>query len=59
MLNHFERPDMIAPAAAQRLVDPGTAANGLIVFIFAAFGPLAILFSVGTGADLSTEQPPF
>ena len=54
----FERPDQ-APAGFREIWrDFGTvyAANGLIGFIFAASGPVAIILSVGSRGGLSEAE---
>ena len=56
MLHHLERP---APNPAPRTwADFGTTplANGLIGFIFAATGPVAVILSVGTRGGLSPAE---
>ena len=56
MLHHLERP---APNPAPRAwADFGTTplANGLIGFIFAATGPVAVILSVGTRGGLSPAE---
>ncbi len=54
----FERPAQRPPSLRQVLADFGTvyAANGLIGFIFAASGPVAIILSVGTAGGLSQSD---
>jgi benzoate membrane transport protein len=58
MLRSFETPVARAPAPRQILADlgPGQAANGLIGFVFAASGPLAIILSVGAAGGLSAAE---
>jgi benzoate membrane transport protein len=54
----FERPAARPPSLREVLADfgPVYAANGLIGFIFAASGPVAIILSVGTAGGLSADQ---
>lgn len=53
-------PRLEAPGVAPRLTDlrrdlhPQALINGLIAFVFAASGPLAIILSVGSAAEVST-----
>ncbi len=58
MLAHLERPTARAPGLRQILDDFGLTyfANGLIGFIFAATGPVAIILSVGTRGGLSQAE---
>jgi benzoate membrane transport protein len=56
VLHHLERP---APAAGRRaLADlaPGSVANGVIGFIFAATGPLAVILAAGRGGGLTPAE---
>ena len=55
MLSQLERPAGPAPSLRQVLADAGPTylANGLIAFIFAATGPVAVILAVGTGGGLS------
>jgi len=54
----FERPDQRPPSLREFFADFGAvyAANGLIGFIFAASGPVAIILSVGTAGGLSQSD---
>jgi benzoate membrane transport protein len=58
MLAHLERPAGPAPSLRQVLADIGPTflANGLIAFIFAATGPVAVILSVGTRGGLSQAE---
>ncbi|MGD9710232.1 MAG: benzoate/H(+) symporter BenE family transporter [Halothiobacillaceae bacterium] len=58
MIHHLERPAGPPPAWRRMLADlgPGYAANGLIGFIFAATGPVAIILAVGTRGGLSEAE---
>jgi benzoate membrane transport protein len=58
MLAHLERPAGPAPSLRQVLADIGPIflANGLIAFIFAATGPVAVILSVGTRGGLSQAE---
>ena len=58
MLDHLERPAGHAPTLRQVLADAGPTylANGLIAFIFAATGPVAVILAVGTGGGLSQAE---
>ena len=58
MLAHLERPAGPAPTLRQALADAGPTylANGLIAFIFAATGPVAVILAVGTGGGLSQAE---
>jgi benzoate membrane transport protein len=58
MLDHLERPAGPAPSLRQVLADIGPTylANGLIAFIFAATGPVAVILSVGTRGGLSQAE---
>ncbi len=55
---HFEPPAQRPPTLRQLAADFGAvyAANGLIGFIFAATGPVAIVLSVGSAGGLSPSQ---
>ncbi|MBL8471510.1 MAG: benzoate/H(+) symporter BenE family transporter [Rhodocyclaceae bacterium] len=58
MFAHLERPTGAAPGLREIFADFGPTyfANGLIAFIFAATGPVAIILSVGTRGGLSQAQ---
>ena len=58
MITHLERPGARAPGLARILSDfgPAYAVNGLIGFIFAATGPVAIILSVGMRGGLSEAE---
>lgn len=58
MLDHLERPNQPAPGLREILADfgPGYFVNGLIGFIFAASGPLAIILAVGTRGGLAQAE---
>ena len=58
MLSQLERPPGPAPSPRQVLADAGPTylANGLIAFIFAATGPVAVILAVGTGGGLSQAE---
>jgi benzoate membrane transport protein len=58
MLSQLERPAGPAPSPRQVLADAGPTylANGLIAFIFAATGPVAVILAVGTGGGLSQGE---
>ncbi|MCE2780289.1 benzoate/H(+) symporter BenE family transporter [Limnohabitans sp.] len=58
MFKHLETPAVAPPSWRQVRADFGAtyAANGLIGFIFAATGPVAIILSVGTRGGLSPEE---
>jgi benzoate membrane transport protein len=58
MLSHLELPAAPPPDRHRVLADLGPlyVANGLIGFVFAATGPLAIILSVGVGGGLSPAE---
>jgi len=58
MLAHLERPAGPAPSLRQVLADIGPTylVNGLIAFIFAATGPVAVILSVGTRGGMSQAE---
>ena len=58
LFRHLERPAGAAPSLRALWADAGSvyAANGLIGFIFAATGPLAIILAVGTRGGLSAAE---
>jgi benzoate membrane transport protein len=58
VFKHMESPAVARRSWRQILSDFGStyAANGLIGFIFAATGPVAVILSVGTGGGLSPEE---
>ncbi|CUW40839.1 Putative permease of the major facilitator superfamily (MFS); putative benzoate transporter [Magnetospirillum sp. XM-1] len=58
MLMHLDRPHAKAGGFSEILADTGPAyfANGLIGFIFAATGPVAIILSAGMGGGLTQAE---
>lgn len=58
MFNHLESPAKAPRSLPQISADLGSTSvvNGLIGFIFAATGPVAVILSVGTGGGLSAAQ---
>ena len=58
ILSQFERPTLAAPSLRTVFADFGAlyAANGLIGFLFAATGPVAIILSVAGRAGLAPAE---